>query len=116
MARFLKLEVWQKAREINKEIYLLTDKLPENEKFNIVSQLRRAATSVSTNIAERTGKLSRKDQNRYGQIAYGSLMEIWSLLYLAEDLGYISSNDRMKFELRLEEIARMLSGLLKSSI
>lgn len=111
MPRFKKLVVWQKSKELNHKIYELTSEFPDHEKFGINAQLRRASISVCCNIAERCGKLSRKDQNRFIEISYGSLLEVWNLIYIAEDLRYCNMQKIIQIEPLLEEIAKMLSGL-----
>jgi len=88
--RFEKLEVWQEARAINHTIYRLTRKFPDYEMFAMTSQIRRAAISVSSNIAEGSGRNSDKDFAHFLEQAYGSLMETASLFYLALDEDYVS--------------------------
>jgi len=88
--RFEKLEVWQEARAINRTIYRLTRKFPDYEMFAMTSQIRRAAISVSSNIAEGSGRNSDKDFAHFLEQAYGSLMETASLCYLALDEDYVS--------------------------
>lgn len=80
---FEKLEVWQLARKLTKEIYELTSSFPKSEHFNMVSQIRRAATSITCNIAEGSGRISGKDKARFTEIAYSSLIEVLSLLIVA---------------------------------
>ena len=77
-------------------------------------QLRRASVSVTSNIAEGVNRFSVKDKSHFIEIAYGSLMEVSSQFEIAEDLGYITTDDRMSMDLLIEEDARLLSGLLNS--
>ena len=77
--RFEKLEVWQEARKINQVIYRLTRKFPREELFAMTSQIRRASISVSSNIAEGSGRNSDKDFAHFLEQAYGSLMEVASI-------------------------------------
>lgn len=86
---FEKLDVWHNARSLAKSIYLITNDFPNFEKYGLSSQIQRAAVSISSNIAEGTGRTSAKEQKRFVEIAYGSLMETLSQLYLAVDLEYI---------------------------
>jgi len=88
--RFEKLEVWQEARAINHNVYRLIRKFPKSEMFAMTSQIRRAAISVSSNIAEGSGRNSDKDFAHFLEQSHGSLMETASLLYLALDENYVS--------------------------
>ena len=111
---FEKLEVWQKSRLLVKEIYLITKKFPEDEKFGLTSQVRRAMISVSCNIAEGTSRWSDKEKVRFIEIAYGSLMEVVNYLILANDLEYISEDKILDLRSNIDIIARKLNGLKKS--
>ena len=77
-------------------------------------QLRRAAVSVTSNIAEGVNRFSVKEKAHFIEISYGSLMEVSSQFEIAEELGYISSEDRLSMDILIEEEARLLSGLLNS--
>ena len=77
-------------------------------------QLRRAVLSITSNIAEGVNRFSVKDKAHFIEIAYGSLMEVSSQIEIAEELEYISTEDRMSMDLLIEEDARLLSGLLNS--
>jgi four helix bundle protein len=96
--RFQKLDVWQQARLLNKKIYGLSGAFPSHEAYALTSQIRRASISVSSNIAEGSGRNSDADFAHFLEIAYGSLMEVISQLFLALDEGYIT-------QLQLDEIA-----------
>ncbi len=111
---FQKLLVWQKSRELVKRVYFVLDKLPSSERFSLAAQLRRAVISVPSNIAEGSAKESPKDQVRFIEIAYGSLMEVFCQLQLAEDLNYLSNEDFENLVTLIREIAKMLSGLRRS--
>ena len=87
--RFEKLEVWQQARKFNRRIYEATRNFPEIERYTLLSQMRRASVSVSSNIAEGSGRNSDADFAHFLEIAYGSLMEVISQLFLAKDEEYI---------------------------
>ena len=76
MFRFEKLEVWQNAVAFANRVYEVTRGFPDNERFGLTSRMRRAAASVSSNIAEGSGRSSDKDFSHFVQIAYGSLMEV----------------------------------------
>jgi len=96
--RFQKLDVWQQARLLNKKICGLSRAFPSHESYALTSQIRRASISVSSNIAEGSGRNSDADFAHFLEIAYGSLMEVISQLFLALDEGYIT-------QLQLDEIA-----------
>ena len=111
---FQKLLVWQKSRELVKRVYCVQSAFPQAERFVLTDQLRRAVISVPSNIAEGSAKESPKDQVRFIEIAYGSLMEVFCQLQLAEDLGYLSRKDFEELALLIQEIARMLSSLRRN--
>ena len=111
---YRKLIAYQKDKEVNKRTYKLLKKFPEEERFAMCDQLRRASVSVTSNIAEGVNRFSLKDKARFIEIAYGSLMEVSSQLEIAEELGYITTSDRQNMDQLIEEDARLLSGLLNS--
>lgn len=90
--RFEDLEVWQEAQLFAVEIYGITKSFPPDELYSITNQLRRAATSISANIAEGFGRNTTNDKLHFYTIAYGSLLEVKNFLYLAEKLGYIQKD------------------------
>lgn len=93
-------------------VYQLTSEFPKEEKYGIVSQLRRATVSIPTNIAEGTGRGSNKDFNRFLQIALGSASEVEYLFYLSRDLKFITQEQHLEIEKNIIEIKKMLSGLM----
>ena len=111
---YRKLIAYQKAKEIVKRTYKLLKKFPAEERYAMCDQLRRAALSITSNIAEGVNRFSVKDKAHFIEIAYGSLMEVSSQIEIAEELEYISTEDRMSMDLLIEEDARLLSGLLNS--
>ncbi len=114
MFGFEKLDVWQKAVEFADQIYRCTASFPNDEKFGLTSQLRRAAVSISSNIAEGSGRQSSNDFIRFLSIAYGSVMECVSQLYIANRLNYVNDEDLRPLLQLAESIARMLSRLRTS--
>ncbi len=86
---FEELEVWKKSQDLAVEVYKVTKLFPKDELYSITSQIRRAAGSVSANIAEGFGRSSQKDKIHFMTIAYGSLLETKNFLYLSARLGYI---------------------------
>ena len=111
---YRKLVAYQKAKEVVKRTYKLLKKFPAEERFAMCDQLRRASLSITSNIAEGVNRFSVKDKAHFIEIAYGSLMEVSSQFEIAEELEYISSEDRMSMDFLIEEDARLLSGLLNS--
>ena len=106
---FEKLEVWNNARDLAKAIYILSYKFSNTEKYGLASQIQRAAVSVSSNIAEGSGRISPKEKKRFIEIAYGSLMETLSQLFIAKDLDYISDDDIAEIRPLIEHISSQLS-------
>ena len=111
---YRKLVAYQKAKEIVKKTYKLLKKFPAEERYAMCDQLRRASLSITSNIAEGVNRFSVKDKAHFIEIAYGSLMDVSSQFEIAEELEYISSEDRLSMDMLIEEDARLLSGLLNS--
>lgn len=99
---FEKLEVWQDSKNFAKLVYLYSSKFPAEEKYGLTSQIRRASISVVSNLAEGSSRSSLKDQVRYLEIAYGSLMETYAQLIMANELDYLDDLDLFK-----EEVAKI---------
>ena len=116
MTTFRNLNVYIKSKELVKQIYELLKKFPREEQFALSDQLRRAVISIPSNIAEGSGRNSQKDQAHFYNIAYGSLMEVFSQLDIACDLGYISQEEFNQLESLINEEAKMLSGLIAKRI
>ena len=110
---FKELKVWQRSRELNKEIYLLTKYFPEEEKFGMISQMRRASSSICANIAEGAGKKTPKDFASFLYIALGSTKEIESFLIMAKDVGHITDAQFDSVVNVVSEVGKMLNGLIK---
>lgn len=113
---FEKLKVWQKARQLSVLIYNSTKTFPDNERFGLISQMRRCSVSISSNIAEGTGRHSSKDKARYTEIAFGSALELLNQAILSNDLELLSGDSYKTIRLELTEITAMLDGLYKSQI
>ena len=116
MFRFEKLEVWQKAIAFADRIYAVTRSFPDDERFGLTSQMRRASVSVSSNIAEGSGRSSDKEFARFVEIAYGSLMEVVSQLRVSLRNSFLKEKEHDDIYKSAEVLARMLSGLRKSLI
>ena len=112
--RFEKLKVWQEARSLNRMTYRLTRCFPKEELFAVTSQIRRASVSVSANIAEGSGRNSDKDFAHFLEQAYGSLMEVAALFYLAMDEGYVSNEAAKHLFEDVEKLARGIAALNRS--
>ena len=112
--RFQKLEVWKKARLLNKMIYDLTRSFPSQEAYGLTSQIRRSSISVSSNIAEGSGRNSDTDFAHFLEIAYGSLMEVLSQLFLALDEHYITRSQLDEVLGEADILASQLVALSKT--
>jgi len=111
MHNFKKLSVWQKSIELTKEIYLLTNKFPEEELYGLTSQIRRSSISIPSNIAEGAGRNTGNDFIRFLDIANGSAFELETQIILAFNLKYITKNDMTSILNKIEEIQKMIYGL-----
>jgi len=108
------LVVWQKAMELVTAVYRATTSFPKDELFGITSQLRRAAVSIPSNIAEGQGRLSEKEFRFFLGQARGSLMEVETQLQIAENLGYLEKQVTETLFRMCAEVGRILNGLLAS--
>lgn len=111
---FEKLDAFIYARSLVKEIYTLQLNFPKEEKYALGDQVRRAAASITANIAEGCGRNSMKEKARFIEIAFGSLTESFSELLTAQDMGYITEDELNKLRPQFSRVARILSGLRKS--
>lgn len=109
MHQFKELIVWQKSRKFCSEIYIQTSNFPADERFGLTNQLRRAAISIPSNIAEGSSRKSNKDFSRFLEIAIGSAYEIETQLLIASDLGFIDTENQRILIANIEEITRMIS-------
>lgn len=111
MQPFTKLRVWQRSHQLALAVYRVTETLPPDERFGLTSQLRRAVTSVPTNIAEGSKRRSSQDYARFLNLAEGSLAETQYLTILSRDLRYLASEVVEPLLAEIDEIARMLHAL-----
>ena len=111
MFSFEKLLVYIKGRELVKEVYALQKQFPQEERYELGDQIRRSIVSVTSNIAEGAGRESYKEKIHFLGISFGSLMEAFSQLQNAQDLGYISEKKVESIRPLFEEVAKMISGL-----
>ena len=111
---YRRLIAYQKAKEIVKQTYKLLKKFPAEERWALCDQLRRSSVSITSNIAEGVNRFSVKDKAHFIEIAFGSMMEVSSQMEIAEELGYITADERLSMDDLIEEEARLLSGLLNT--
>ncbi|HEX8349879.1 MAG TPA: four helix bundle protein [Hymenobacter sp.] len=112
--RFKDLKVWQKAMEAARLTYVRCATFPGDEKFGLISQMRRAAVSIPSNIAEGAGRESVKEFCHFLTIANGSVHELETQFLLAETFGYVDAGQAQEMSTRLDELQRMIYGLQKS--
>lgn len=112
---FTDLNTWKKTHELTLRVYLLTKKFPKDEIFGITSQMRRAAVSVTSNIAEGFGRHTFKNKVHFYYQARGSLTELCNQLILSKDLSYISGNEYGEISIVLEESQKLLQGLISNT-
>ena len=108
------LVAYQRAKEMVKEVYRLLKKFPREEQYALCDQLRRASTSVTSNIAEGTNRQTYPDKIHFLEIAYGSQMEVHSQMDVACDLGYITPEELAHLEETIIGVVKPLSGLRSS--
>jgi len=113
---FRDLVVWPKAMDLVTEIYRVTQKFPKEEIFGLISQLRRAAVSVPSNIAEGQGRLTEKEFRQFLGNARGSLAEVETQIIIAKNLGFLDDPDFDNLSTMIAEVGRVLNGLLASVI
>ncbi|MBQ9556025.1 MAG: four helix bundle protein [Muribaculaceae bacterium] len=113
---FEKLNVWQQSRQLVVQVYKLLERFPEEERYALCNQLRRAVISVPSNIAEGTGRIAVKETVHFLEIAYGSLMEVYCQLQLAVDLHYITESDFKNIKPLIYTVTKLLSGFRKSKL
>ena len=109
-ASFRELDCWQRAHEFVKAVYLITAKFPDEEKYGLTSQFRRAAVSIAANICEGYRKLSRADKLRFMNIAQGSLEECRYYIILSLDIGYINREEYDQLEYLIKGASWKLNG------
>ncbi len=111
---FEKLDIWQLSIDFSTDIYHYTKDFPAEEKFGITNQIRRAANSVSDNLAEGSSRLSNKDRARFFQIAYSSLIEVLSFLLLSHKLEFISNVSLSDLRNKLEKLSNKINAYYKT--
>jgi four helix bundle protein len=114
MFNFEKLEVWQEAINFADTVYTLTWTFPDEERFGLTNQMRRAAVSISSNLAEGSSRSSRPDFARFVEIATGSMFEVVSQATISKRQGFLSETDFNQLYSACEKQSKMLSGLRRS--
>src|SRR5437762_11386706 len=113
MFNFEKLDVWQKAIDFADLVYNHTRHFPADERFSLTNQMRRAAVSITSNIAEGTSRMSQSDFRRFVQIAVGSVFEVISQAFVGRRQRFLTADAFAVLYSSAEEVGRMLSGLRK---
>ena len=111
---FEKLHVWHEARTMVMLLYTVSKRLPDAEKYGLISQMRRASISVVSNIAEGSGRTSPKDQAHFYQLAFSSLIELLNQLIISCDLGFVTIDEIKTLRLQIEMVSNKLNSLRKS--
>ena len=114
MFNFEKLETWQEAIQFADLVYNLTRNFPDQERFGLTNQMRRAAVSISSNLAEGTSRASRTDFARFVEIATGSLFEVVSQSFIGRNQGFLTDDQFQTLYAAAEKQGKMLSGLRAS--
>jgi four helix bundle protein len=109
MHQFKNLEIWKRSRYFCSKIYAVTSNFPDNEKFGITNQLRRASVSIPSNIGEGSSRASNKEFSRFLEIAIGSAYEIETQLLISNDLDFLEFDTLKILLYELEEIVKMIS-------
>ena len=112
---FTDLLVWQKAHVLVVEIYKLVTKFPSYERYGLADQMRRAGVSITSNIAEGFGRQTLREKTQFYYMAKGSLTELRNQLYIARDVEYVEESRVNTLLLIVEEVYKMLYGLIRST-
>lgn len=112
---FTDLKAWQSAHKLTLTIYTITKQFPKHEQYALTSQIRRAAISVSSNIAEGFSRLSKNEKIQFYSIAKGSLTELQNQALLSRDLGYINNKNFQHIASLSIKISKLLTGLIQST-
>jgi len=110
---FHDLKVWQRAHELALAVYAATKSFPRDETYGLTSQIRRAAVSIPSNIAEGCGSGSQSNLSRFLNLSMGSASELQYQVLLARDLAYFTSDDHAELDALISEVKRMLTGLTR---
>ena len=108
---YRELQVWRLSIQLTKDVYAVTKNFPSDERFGLISQLRRAAVSIPSNIAEGQARYSQREFLRFLSNARGSLAEVETQLLLSTELGYVPESEMQKLTRKTAEVGRLLNGL-----
>ena len=109
-----KLNVWQVSMQLTKEVYILTNDYPGDERFGLTQQTRRSVVSIPSNIAEGAARQGKREFRNFLSIAQGSLSELDTQLEIAVNLGYLSSEQYVKISEKMISVDKMLTSLIRS--
>ena len=113
---FERMQVWKEGQELAKQVYNMTKMFPSEEKYGIISQLKRAVISISNNIAEGSGRKTKKDQANYTIIAYSSLLETLNLLIFSKEMNWLNNEDYNKIRSIIERLSNKLNALKNTQL
>ena len=113
---FEKLEVWKESKVLVKNIYGLTSNFPNEEKFGLTSQLRRASISIASNLAEGTSRNTNKDKAHFTTISYSSTMEVLNQIIISKELEFISEEEYNNIRAQIYKISNMLNALKRAQL
>lgn len=115
MYSFEKLDVWKKSKNFAVNIYQTTKSFPQEKKFGLISQIRRASISISSNIAEGSSRITRKEQRRFYTIAYSSAIEVLNQLIISKELELLDAETYKDLRNQIEHVTSMINRLYKST-
>lgn len=110
---FTDLQVWKEGHALARAIYSCTKEFPKDEVFGLTNQIRRAAVSVTSNVAEAHGRVSHKEKLRFYLVARGSLVEVQNQLFLARDVGYLQNRDFPSLCEQTIKTLKLLNGIIR---
>jgi four helix bundle protein len=108
-----KLDAWKLSIDLVTQVYKITEGFPREERYGLIAQIRRAAVSIPSNIAEGAARQTKKEFSNYLHMAQGSLSELDTQLELAKGLGYLSANEWQPIDAQMERIDKMITGLIR---
>ena len=111
---FYDLKVWQDSHKLALEIYKMTKMYPKDEQFGLISQMRRAASSITANIAEGFGRFHYRDKTKFYQQSRGSAVELQDHIFLSQDLKYLPKNSARDLFIQVNLVLKELNGLINS--
>ena len=113
---FEKLNVWQDSVDLVESIYKITERFPKEEKFGLVSQMRRCFVSISSNLAEGTSRITSKDKAHFSTIAFSSTMELLCQIIISKRLTYLKEDEYMSLREQVTKVSNKINSLKKSQL